>query len=68
MAATGRWQLLTGLGVAAAVYAAWSAAQNRRRTPGEVGAYAWLVPLPKARTEAQWTQRAVAQQTGSKNG
>lgn len=61
-------ELAAGLGVAAAVWAAWSAVQARRRTPGQVGAHAWLVPLSKARTEANWTKHALAQGTGAKNG
>jgi hypothetical protein len=33
-----------------------------------VGAHAWLVPIPQARTEAEWTRQALIHSSESKHG
>jgi hypothetical protein len=68
-AGSGReWLVLAGVGAGAAAYAAWAALKSRQRSPGAVGAHAWLVPVRQVRAEAKWTRQALGHASESKHG
>jgi hypothetical protein len=57
------WLALAGLGAVTTWYL-WP----RKRSPGNVGAHAWLVPLDQARREAEWTRHALGHSSEAKQG
>ena len=59
------WLAAAGLGATAAwLLRPW----KRSRTPGAVGAHAWLVPVDQARREADQTRHALRHKSEAKQG
>ncbi len=59
------WLALAGAGVLGGF---WVVRKLSKRTPGAVGAHAWVVPMRQAHAEAQWTRQALVHASESKHG
>jgi hypothetical protein len=62
------WLALAGVGVGAALYVAWSSMKSHRRESLAQRERARIVPVPQARTEAEWVRQAVSYAGGAKGG